>query len=120
MGPIVARNCILKVSKGAKIRNRYNQVPHLTQDTNGNVTNVQLDTTNECQEFDILSFSETWLNSSVTNGDIFLLSYYLPERKYRVADSHGGVIFYIKFHIHMLDVMILSPLQLNVSGLNLH
>ena len=25
----------LKVSKGAKIRNQYNQVPHLTQDTNG-------------------------------------------------------------------------------------
>ena len=24
----------IKVSKGAKIRNRYNQVPHLTQDTN--------------------------------------------------------------------------------------
>ena len=36
-----------KVSKGAKIRNRYNQVPHLTQDTNGKVTNSQLDTTNE-------------------------------------------------------------------------
>ena len=35
----------LKVSKGAKIRNRYNQVPHLTQDTNGKVTNSQLDTT---------------------------------------------------------------------------
>ena len=30
---------IFKVSKGAKIRNRYNQVPHLTQDTNGKVTN---------------------------------------------------------------------------------
>ena len=29
------------VSKGAKIRNRYNQVPHLTQDTNGKVTNSQ-------------------------------------------------------------------------------
>ena len=28
-------------SKGAKIRNRYNQVPHLTQDTNGKVTNSQ-------------------------------------------------------------------------------
>ena len=28
-----------KVSKGAKIMNRYNQVPHLTQDTNGKVTN---------------------------------------------------------------------------------
>ena len=38
------------VSKGANIRNRYNQVPHLTQDTNGKVTNKQLDTTNESQE----------------------------------------------------------------------
>ena len=39
-----------KVSKGAKIRNRYNQVPHLSQDTYGKVTNSQLDTTNENQE----------------------------------------------------------------------
>ena len=39
-----------KVSKGAKNGNRYNQVPHLTQDTNGKVTNSQLDTTNESQE----------------------------------------------------------------------
>ena len=38
------------VSKGEKIRNRYNQVPHLTPDTNGKVTNSQLDTTNEGQE----------------------------------------------------------------------
>ena len=39
-----------KVSKGANIWNRYNQVPHLTQDTNGQVTKTQLDTTNESQE----------------------------------------------------------------------
>ena len=42
----------MKVSKGAKIRNQcnqVNQVPHL-QDTNGKVTNSQLDTTNESQE----------------------------------------------------------------------
>ena len=38
-----------KVSKDARIKNRYNQVPHLTQDTNGEVTNSQLDTTNESQ-----------------------------------------------------------------------
>ena len=31
----------VKASKVAKIRNRYNQVPHLTQDTNGKVTNSQ-------------------------------------------------------------------------------
>ena len=30
-----------EVSNGAKIRNRYNQVPHLTQDTNGKVTKSQ-------------------------------------------------------------------------------
>ena len=41
---------IIKVSKSVKIRNRYNQVPHLTQDTNGKVTNLQSDTTNESQE----------------------------------------------------------------------
>ena len=38
------------VSKGAKIRNQYNQVRHPTQDTNGKVTSSQLDTTNESQE----------------------------------------------------------------------
>ena len=38
------------VIKVEKIRNRYNQVPHLTQDTNGEVTNSQLDTTSESQE----------------------------------------------------------------------
>ena len=36
----------LEVSKGATIRNRYKQVPHLTQDTNRKVTNSQLYTTN--------------------------------------------------------------------------
>ena len=40
----------IKVSKGAKIRNRYNQVPHVTQDTNGKLTNSQLYTTNESQK----------------------------------------------------------------------
>ena len=38
---IFFRNNFLKVSKGAKIRNRYTQVPHLTQDTNGKVTKSQ-------------------------------------------------------------------------------
>ena len=40
----------VKVNKGAKIRNQYNQVPHMTHDTNRKVTNSQLDTTNESQE----------------------------------------------------------------------
>ena len=40
----------MQVRKGSKIRNRYKQVPHLTQDTDGKVTNSQLDTTDESQE----------------------------------------------------------------------
>ena len=39
-----------KEGKGIKIRNRYNEVPHLTQDTSGKATNSQLDTTPESQE----------------------------------------------------------------------
>ena len=34
----------------ANIRNRLNQAPHLTQDTNGQVITSQLDITNESQE----------------------------------------------------------------------
>ena len=40
-----------KVRRRAKIRNRYNQAPRLTQNTNGKVTTSQLEITNESQEF---------------------------------------------------------------------
>ena len=40
---------LVKVRKRAKIRNRYNQAPHLTQDTNWKLTSSQLDITNESQ-----------------------------------------------------------------------
>ena len=33
---------LIKVRKRKKIRNRYNQAPHLIQDTNGKVTTSQL------------------------------------------------------------------------------
>ena len=39
-----------KVRKRAKIRNRYNQVSHLTQDTNEKEPNSELDITSESQE----------------------------------------------------------------------
>ena len=40
----------IKLRKRAKIRNQYNQAPHLTQDTNGKMTTSQLDMANESQE----------------------------------------------------------------------
>ena len=37
----------IKVKKRAKIRDRYNQAPHLNHDTNVKVSTSQLDITNE-------------------------------------------------------------------------
>ena len=53
----------LKVRKTAKIRNRYNQAPHLTQDTNGKVTTSQLDIANESQE--VSPFPSRYLKASI-------------------------------------------------------
>ena len=41
---------VTEVRKRAKIKNQYNQTPHLTQDTDGKVTTSQLDITNKRQE----------------------------------------------------------------------
>ena len=49
----------MKVSKGAKIRNRYNQVPHLTQDTNKKVATYKL-------------FSIFWLVSEAEQASLSL------------------------------------------------
>ena len=53
MSRILARvwlDCKNKVRKRTKHRSRYNQAPHLSQDTNGKVTTSQLDITNESQK----------------------------------------------------------------------
>ena len=55
----------LEVRKRAKIRNQYNQVPHLTQDTNGKVTNSQLDITNEQQVTTRHQYTD--VHESITN-----------------------------------------------------
>ena len=39
-----------EVRKAEKIRNRYDQVSHMTQDTNRKVTKTQLNITNKSQE----------------------------------------------------------------------
>ena len=71
-----------KVSKGAKIRNRYNQVSHLTQDTNGKVTNSQLDTTNESQEISPFPASD---HKSQVNRRAQRHSKQDPQKKYHLG-----------------------------------
>ena len=45
------RNCnILKVRKTTRIRNRYNQVPHLSQDTKWKSIKITINNTNKSQE----------------------------------------------------------------------
>ena len=50
----------------------------------------------ELHTFDILAFSETWLNNSISNDDLSLQLFQTPERKDRVGDSHGGVMIYVR------------------------
>ena len=64
----------MKVRKRAKIGNRYNQAPHLTQDTIGKVTTLQLDITNESQEVSPFpagdhKASKTDVHESITKQD---------------------------------------------------
>ena len=55
----------------------------------------------ELSEFDILAFSETWLNPSIKNDRLLIDSYGEPVRKDRQSDTHGGgVMIYIKDSIH--------------------
>ena len=49
--------------------------------------------------FDVFVFSETWLNSSVSNDSILIPGYSLPLRKDGVGKRGGGVAIYAKDHI---------------------
>ena len=70
----------------------------------------------ELHAFDILAFSETWLNPTVSNDDLILQSFKEHERKDRAGDSLGGVMLYLKIHCITLDDMTLSPLALSACG----
>ena len=105
--PVLAIAPQCKVSKGAKIRNLYNQVPHLTQDTNGKVTNSQLDTTNENQEFSPFPAGDhkAQINRHASNGYTMGCPpvrgdnprALARESSYVQVDKHGITILY---HLH--------------------
>jgi hypothetical protein len=54
----------------------------------------------ECGDFDILSFTETWLHHSTPDRDIKLDSISVPLTKERAESSYGGVAVYIKEAVH--------------------
>ena len=81
------QNQVSKVSKGAKIRNRYNQVPHLTQDTNGKMKNSQLDTTNKSQEISPFPAGD---HKAHINRRSQRHSKHKTERKHKAENPHMG------------------------------
>ena len=52
--------------------------------------------TSTVSEFDILAFTDPWLNPSVPINDLTIDSYRIQERKDRPGDSYGDVILYVK------------------------
>ena len=52
--------------------------------------------TTELSDFDILAFSETWLQPSIQTSDLLIPEFKPPERKDRQRDCHGGVMIYVK------------------------
>ena len=53
-----------------------------------------------CHE--LLSFTESWLSSQVSNEAILLPGYKTPFRRDRVGKAGGGVIVYVKDNIELL------------------
>jgi len=50
------------------------------------------------RDFDIISLTETWLNSSISSTDILFEGFHQPIRKDRL-DSYGGVAIYVNENI---------------------
>ena len=92
----------VKVSKVAKIRIRYNQVPHLTQDTIGKVANSQLDTTNQSQEVSSAGDHKAQINSCAQKHNKHKTEKTLkdPQKKYRLGNGQQNILLegLIRFH----------------------
>ena len=83
------------VRKRAKIRNRYNQAQHLTQDTNGKVTTSQLDITNESQEVSpshqvTTRHHQTVVHESITKQDRNNINY--PQKMHRLGTVSKNIL----------------------------
>ena len=76
---IKSYDSIIKVRNGTKIRNRYNQVPHLTQDTNGKTKFTFRNLKKGIQEFH-WSFALA-LTDKAANNVVVVLRYYINTLK---------------------------------------
>ena len=57
----------------------------------------------DLRNYDILSFTETWLNPNINSSDLLFPSFHTPFRRDRESDPHGGIIVYVKSDIFVLE-----------------
>ena len=67
----------------------------------------------ELFEFDILAFTETWLNPTVQSDDLVFQTFHKPERKDRRSDHFGGMIVMLSF-LNYLNLLILQVLAVSL------
>ena len=103
---------MVKVSKSAMVRNRYNQVQHLTVDTNGKMTNPQLDTTNQSQE---VSPFPTGDHKAHINRRAQRYSKHKTEKHIRSTKSNISIPAFIKVNTHETEASFLN-LILSISN----
>ncbi len=66
----------------------------------------------ELAEFDVLSFTETWLGNDTASDNLTFQNYSTPFRKDRPSDNHGGILVYVKEHIPAIRRTDLEPQNL--------
>lgn len=50
----------------------------------------------ELNHFDVLAFTETWLDQSTSNTDLYFENYHNPFRQDRGTDRYGGILVYVR------------------------
>ena len=86
-----------KVSKGVKMVNRCNQVPHLTQDTDGKATSSQPDTTTRMHKEGRLVKAQVKLNCVLFSHLIAVHICTVRSRKFEVLWTGGFISNYQYF-----------------------
>jgi hypothetical protein len=59
----------------------------------------------ELHKFGLLAFSETWLNSTISNESILMTGFSAPLRKDRISSRGGGVSLYVADHLPFVRLL---------------
>ena len=81
--------------KSELIKDKFSVIHYNVQSLQHKILSLE----SELSSFQILCFTETWLNHSVKDDNIQFSDYKSPFRRDREDDSHGGICVYVKENI---------------------